>query len=172
MKCVTCNQEKPIRAKQMCRSCYEKQLRKNNPEYAQKQKDAYKEWRKNNAEKCKQREKDRWADKEYVKHQSLYKWNKLLSSYDLNQEKYDALVANGCELCGSTSAGAYHLDHCHETGVFRGLLCSRCNNGLGMLGDTIASLEKAIEYLKRTTFTTTPLPKDSYDSSRRNTNSC
>lgn len=162
MICTICNQEKPLRAKQMCRSCYEKQLYGTNSEYAEKQRTYAKEWRKNNSERCKQRDKERWADKEYVKHQSAYKWTKLLNSYGLDQEKYDALVTNGCQLCGSLTAGAYHLDHCHTTGVFRGLLCSKCNNGLGMLGDSIASLEKAIEYLKHTNINTTPLLKDSH----------
>ena len=147
MTCVICNQEKPLRAKQMCRSCYEKQLYGTNSEYAERQRNYAKEWRKRNPERCKQRDKERWADKDYVKQQSTYKWSKLLSSYGLNQEKYDALIANGCQLCGKTDALAYHLDHCHTTGLFRGLLCSKCNNGLGMLGDTIEGLLKAIEYL-------------------------
>ena len=150
MVCTTCGLEKPIRAKQKCRSCYEKSLRHSNPEYAERQRNCVKEWRKNNPEKCKQREKVRWADKDYVKQQSQYKWSKLLNSYGLTQESYDALVLKGCQLCGNTAAKVYHLDHCHESGKFRGLLCSTCNNGLGMLGDTIESLEKAIEYLKQT----------------------
>jgi hypothetical protein len=42
-----------------------------------------------------------------------------------------------------------HLDHDHTTGAFRGWLCNRCNLGLGHLGDTIASVEKALDYLRR-----------------------
>lgn len=54
-----------------------------------------------------------------------------------------------CECCGGTSVKALALDHCHETGVFRGWLCSSCNMGLGLLGDNIESLDRAIDYLKR-----------------------
>lgn len=39
------------------------------------------------------------------------------------------------------------LDHCHETGKIRGMLCDRCNLGLGGFQDSILSLENAIKYL-------------------------
>lgn len=41
-----------------------------------------------------------------------------------------------------------HLDHCHETGQLRGVLCHKCNIGLGMFMDNIEALENAIEYVK------------------------
>lgn len=40
------------------------------------------------------------------------------------------------------------IDHCHESGKFRGLLCHNCNVGLGHFKDDIAVLENAIAYLK------------------------
>jgi len=40
------------------------------------------------------------------------------------------------------------MDHDHETGKFRGMLCHHCNRGLGNFKDKIENLEKAIEYLK------------------------
>ena len=56
-----------------------------------------------------------------------------------------------CECCGSKLEGGRktHLDHCHETGAFRGWLCNQCNMGIGALGDSIEGLERAIAYLKR-----------------------
>jgi len=42
-----------------------------------------------------------------------------------------------------------YLDHCHDTDVFRGWLCHRCNVGIGFLGDTLEGLNKAIAYLEK-----------------------
>ena len=56
-----------------------------------------------------------------------------------------------CECCGKTDRKALSLDHCHETGTFRGWLCSACNLGLGKLGDSLEALERAIAYLRRAT---------------------
>lgn len=41
------------------------------------------------------------------------------------------------------------IDHCHETGKFRGILCNNYNSGLGMFSDNVDYLENAIKYLKR-----------------------
>lgn len=42
------------------------------------------------------------------------------------------------------------IDHCHESGEFRGLLCYGCNLALGHFGDNPQSLERAVDYLKGT----------------------
>jgi len=39
------------------------------------------------------------------------------------------------------------VDHCHKSGKIRGLLCSRCNIGLGIFGDKVDLLQSAIDYL-------------------------
>ena len=39
------------------------------------------------------------------------------------------------------------VDHDHKTGQIRGMLCNACNSGLGMLGDGVDGLERAIGYL-------------------------
>ena len=43
---------------------------------------------------------------------------------------------------------ALAVDHCHDTGMIRGLLCGNCNSGIGNLRDDISLLKKAIEYLE------------------------
>lgn len=40
------------------------------------------------------------------------------------------------------------VDHSHSTGEVRGLLCNKCNTGLGLLGDSKKTLASAIKYLK------------------------
>lgn len=56
-----------------------------------------------------------------------------------------------CECCGrQPSLGkSLGIDHDHETGAFRGWICTKCNLGLGMFGDTAESIELALQYLKR-----------------------
>ena len=58
---------------------------------------------------------------------------------------------NKCVICNleHTDIKKLHVDHCHNTGKVRGLLCSNCNNGMGKLGDSIERLELVINYLKQ-----------------------
>lgn len=53
-----------------------------------------------------------------------------------------------CKICKRTPSSKLHVDHNHETGKIRGLLCGSCNVGLGHFSDDPARLEVAIEYLK------------------------
>lgn len=55
---------------------------------------------------------------------------------------------NMCAICGSTFVRSPHLDHDHATGQVRGLLCNRCNTGLGMFKDSTELLAKATHYLE------------------------
>lgn len=50
-----------------------------------------------------------------------------------------------CALC--RTAPATHLDHCHQSGAVRGVLCPGCNGALGSFGDTITAVEQALAYL-------------------------
>ncbi|MES1993179.1 MAG: endonuclease domain-containing protein [Pseudomonadota bacterium] len=55
-----------------------------------------------------------------------------------------------CECCGGLPGNrALALDHCHETGKFRGWLCGKCNSGIGLLGDTTCGLFKAALYIAK-----------------------
>jgi hypothetical protein len=76
--------------------------------------------------------------------------------YGVTREWYEEEVKNGCAICGTT-LDAYslnkrergHIDHCHESGKTRGVLCDLCNKGLGQFRDSIEYLESAIKYLRR-----------------------
>lgn len=79
----------------------------------------------------------------------------LKRRYGISVEDYEALLSaqNGrCALCPKTPDqeryGNLNVDHCHETNRIRGLLCTPCNHAIGQLGDTEASIFKALEYLR------------------------
>lgn len=54
-----------------------------------------------------------------------------------------------CAICKQTPEGQWNIDHCHDTGAVRGLLCSPCNIGIGQLGDDPERVRAALEYLLR-----------------------
>jgi hypothetical protein len=71
--------------------------------------------------------------------------------YDITLEEYEALLEkqNGvCGICKKPQSTFLCVDHDHTTGEVRGLLCTPCNRGLGLLGDTLNSIENAYDYLK------------------------
>lgn len=55
-----------------------------------------------------------------------------------------------CQVCGRTEeeeGRALAIDHCHNTGDVRGVLCSRCNVALGLLSDDIRTVKNLLDYL-------------------------
>lgn len=74
------------------------------------------------------------------------------SRYGLSQKVFDELLAKQggkCAICSAniTWPKRLHVDHCHKTGRVRGLLCTRCNRGIGMLGDDPSLLKIAVIYV-------------------------
>ncbi len=76
--------------------------------------------------------------------------------YGFSPEQYDAMLAeqgHQCLICGvspeHSMKGRLYVDHDHKTGKVRGLLCGLCNSGIGKLGDSIARLRAAADYLER-----------------------
>lgn len=62
------------------------------------------------------------------------------------------LEATKCQICGGPPDGrwgTFHVDHCHETGGFRGMICHSCNTGLGNFKDDPATLRAAAAYLEK-----------------------
>ena len=73
---------------------------------------------------------------------------KLKTNYNLSEEDYLNLLNgqnNLCAICNKEDK--LNIDHCHSTNKIRGLLCSRCNLGLGHFQDNVGLLSKAIKYL-------------------------
>lgn len=95
-------------------------------------------WRKNNPERYKKSARER-----SIKHR-----------YGITYEDYMSLLKkqeNKCAICEGHQQGKdfFSIDHDHNTGKIRGLLCNNCNRGLGLLKDSSSILENAINYLRR-----------------------
>lgn len=78
-------------------------------------------------------------------------WNrkKSLRKHGLTVDTYDQMLAEQggvCAICKSDRTD-FRIDHDHDTGRVRGILCNGCNAGIGMFLESIDSLESAVAYL-------------------------
>jgi len=75
-----------------------------------------------------------------------------LAKFGITPEEYDGLLAaqaGVCAICGGDNGSKrLAVDHDHDTGVIRGLLCNQCNRGLGLLGDSAESIRRVLDYLE------------------------
>ena len=107
-------------------------------------------WRKNNIE----RERER--SKKYNKsNPDKVKNNQLKRNYNITLKEYNEMFEHQegkCFICNihqSEFKKLLSVDHNHETGKVRGLLCDGCNSILGRANDNITILENAIKYIKK-----------------------
>lgn len=133
--------------------------RENNKEYHNS---LVREWRKNNPEKIKiiqarryQKHKDKLKEKakQYrLKNLDKIHITKIKRKFNITEEEYKSLLKkqnNQCAICKrEDDYQRIGVDHNHTTGKIRGLLCARCNTGIGFLQDDIKLLKEAIKYLK------------------------
>lgn len=90
----------------------------------------------------------------YRSRKLLERNNWLRTKYGINNDIYNQMFADQegkCKICSkhqSEEKVALAVDHCHETGKIRGLLCDVCNRGIGYFKEDIESLQNAIDYLK------------------------
>lgn len=111
------------------------------------------QWRLKNPEKQKAAQQ-RW----YEENQDRVKDYRLQKKYGINLERYRLMLeqqGGGCAICGTKvpggrgSRGYFHVDHSHETGQVRQLLCHGCNTGLGAFKEKAGLLRLAVLYLER-----------------------
>lgn len=74
--------------------------------------------------------------------------------YGMTLEDYEVMFAEQggvCKICGTDNPHnrwrVFAVDHCHDTGKIRGLLCNKCNRGMGLLDDNPDRLLAAANYL-------------------------
>lgn len=78
----------------------------------------------------------------------------IKTKYKISEQEYEQLnAAQGgqCAICGNPETAKRKtrlaIDHCHQTGKVRALLCSYCNQGIGHFFEDVARLQAAIDYL-------------------------
>lgn len=90
--------------------------------------------------------------------------DRLRREYGLTPSDVVAMRAaqnDACAICETALGGTPHIDHCHESGHVRAILCHNCNIGLGHFRDNVDLLLKAARYVTehRTRVENVPLPK-------------
>ena len=101
-----------------------------------------------------------WYAKNRQKRRAQARRSHYRTKYGIELEEAVALWAEQaglCRCCGKwlpepgtgkrARDGGSCVDHDHQTGRVRGILCTDCNMGIGKLGDSVAGLKQALEYL-------------------------
>jgi len=111
--------------------------------------DKVKAYYENNKELVNSRSKEWYeSNKDRVKHLNLQR------DFKISLEDYNNLMDKQDDCCGickrhkSEFKIKFAVDHNHDTGKVRGLLCGSCNNGLGRFKDSVDLLSNAIKYLE------------------------
>ena len=83
----------------------------------------------------------------------------LMANYDLTRSEAKEVIKasyGACDICGRIPSQdpdakhnqrILHYDHNHRTGKKRGMLCSNCNRGIGLLGDNPLTYLRTADYL-------------------------
>lgn len=140
----------------MSRAEYAREWAKNRtPEQVERKRRSNKAWVQKNIESVAEKQKLwRDANKEKVSESGRRATRKILySRYGLTMDDYESILASQkgvCAICGMPPGRRpLSVDHCHDTGAVRGLLCHSCNTGIGFLKDSVDLLKKAAKYLNK-----------------------
>jgi len=120
------------------------------------------EWRARNPDSYKKsiikakKKQQEWAKANPKAKSIMYRVRRLKQRYGITIEQFNSIASSQqgkCAICGTVLATLpprhTHVDHDHQTGRIRGILCHPCNIGLGNFKETIASFKAAITYLRK-----------------------
>jgi Recombination endonuclease VII len=143
--CPKCGATKRYTRDNRCVACADIQARRWREDNPERIKEAHIEWKRNNREKIKV-----WVEN----NRSRIKTSSLKNVYGTTYKAYTEMLADQdgrCACCFRRfkSSKLTHLDHCHESGRVRELLCSRCNHTLGKVGDDPSLLRALALYLEK-----------------------
>jgi hypothetical protein len=127
-------------------NAYMRQWRANHPGYSSRYTTA---WARKN------RDKDRALKKKSARKDPIrfFRWQ-LWKKYHITLETYNEMLVrqgNKCGICERSFSSDLRscVDHDHNTGKFRGILCNNCNSAIGFFAESITTLSSAIKYLNQ-----------------------
>jgi len=142
MKCSKCGEMKSGEAlakSGRCKECHNVYMR---------------DWNSRNKDKISKQNK-----KYRLKYPNKFRDSSLRTAFGIGLDGYNEMLKDQefvCAICKGPETTKLHgkiknlaVDHCHETGKVRGLLCAKCNTVLGTCGDNIQRLQSMISYLER-----------------------
>jgi hypothetical protein len=145
-------EEALVRSKEQRRARYA-----SDPEYRARMLAKNKAYRDKHKDRISDYRRLRWkSDDEYRERQlagrrgKCKRWSSIKHSYGILQADYQALLDSQggvCAICRRIPPDHLCIDHCHTTGRIRGLLCRKCNTGLGCYEDNPELMNMAINYL-------------------------
>lgn len=117
-----------------------------------------------NARKLRERDPEKYRAasrrcyQENIEKRRSYERKRACAKYGLTVDQFNSMLnqqQGKCAICGTDFAfleGDQNLrpriDHCHETGEVRGLLCNKCNRALGLFADDEEILRRALKYIQ------------------------
>lgn len=151
--CKKCGVDKPVDdfrvfrgyVRGECRVCEREITRKSYTRNPEKHCAASRKWRRDYRE---QHNASKLA--RYHKNPGKHNAKRRNWKYGLADGQYESILLSqggGCAICG----GKYRLsvDHCHDDGSVRGILCAKCNSALGFLDDSFPRVVNAASYLRK-----------------------
>lgn len=132
-----------------CKACVAQKHRQWYEQNPERRREISRRWAAANPERKKAQDRRR-----YLLNREADRAQKRRRKYGITPDELQALSdrqGGRCAVCGTDEAGGrgvLHVDHDHATGRVRGLLCHRCNTGLGLFRDDPVSLQAAIKYLE------------------------
>lgn len=158
-RCTKCGQHKPPSEfyanaagrdglRSDCKTCVAARRKKWYAENREREIERVTGWQRANKDRynAKQR-RYRAANKERIRDQYVRRtFGITLADYERMLDEQDG----GCAICGAPEpeGSSLHVDHDHDTGEVRALLCFPCNNALGLLGDDPERVATLLEYLE------------------------
>lgn len=98
----------------------------------------------------------RWKEERIKSLRNRWKRANIWTKEELEAILKRAVDATHCEIChtelwfegGKKAHQVMHIDHCHKTNKFRGIICGRCNFALGFLYDNAEAAKRMVRYLE------------------------